>query len=305
MDQHTAQSEHARAGALFRAGQFEEAQDILEKVYRHFPGEKDIIYALAIARKHVGREVEARELAELLHVLHQDPRAVPLLEELSTVDLTTVLAEDFDVGVDLDADIDLDAHKKFKPIVVLPNSDSSLVETIFGWIAAVGLVIWGVMIIGAIARYQRGDWETNALGLITIFNPVADLILNILFLVCYIFMIVLGVMKARQLGRSPHWMWLALFYPIGGYLGFSVCVFNDSSRLRSGTLGIFYLRGAPSGIIGTIGLLWLLFLSFLLVVGLFGVGIGAAPYPPAPVAVSMVMTLGFIGFLHGFFHPHD
>ena len=151
MDQHTAQTEHARAGALYKAGKFEEAEAVLEEVYRHFPGEKDIIYALAMARKQVGREVEARELAELLHVLHQDPRAVPLLEELSTVDLPTVLVEDLDVGVDLNADIDVDVHKKFKPVVVLPSSDSSVFETVFGWITALGIVIWVVGSVGEVA----------------------------------------------------------------------------------------------------------------------------------------------------------
>lgn len=282
MDEHTAQAEHARAGALYKAGQFHEAHDILEGVYRHFPGEKDIIYGLAMARKQIGREAEAQELAELLHVLHQDPRAVPLLEELSTVDLPTVPAEDLDTGIDLSADIDVEGHKKFKPVVVLPNSESTVLENIFGWIAALGLMIWGVWIVGVLVRYQQGEWTENWLGLITVFNPVADLTMEVVFLSCYVFLVVLGVMKARHLGRSPHWMWLALLYPVGGHLGFSVCAFNEASRLRSGTLGMFYLRGAPSGIIGTIGFVLLLFWSFLLLVSLFGSAIGAPPYPPCP-----------------------
>ena len=100
-------------------------------------------------------------------------------------------------------------------------------------------------------------------------------------------------------------MCLVLFSHVGGYLGFSVCAFHDGSRLRSGTLGIFYLRGAPSGIIGTIGLIWLLWWSFLLAMGVFGQAIDAPLFPVGLMVVRIVFLVGFIGFLPGFFHPHD
>ncbi|HRI87313.1 MAG TPA: tetratricopeptide repeat protein [Candidatus Hydrogenedentes bacterium] len=71
------------ADRLFRGKQFAEALAVLNDLDRDFPNVKNILYPRAVCLAHLGRHEEALEVCRQLKVEFGDPRAEPLMNEIS------------------------------------------------------------------------------------------------------------------------------------------------------------------------------------------------------------------------------
>ena len=79
MDSHEARETFREARKLMERGYFQESLPYWEKLYKAFPGERDVLFGAAHCLENAGRLGDARKLAEELDQLHRDPRAQEML----------------------------------------------------------------------------------------------------------------------------------------------------------------------------------------------------------------------------------